>query len=122
MGKLLIIEDDHRFIDIYEREFSGVCSLRMSDDGELGVYSAKDWQPDAILLDMQLRNGTDGFEVLKRLKEDEKTREIPVILVTILDGIERLAYRNGVSEFFMKLNTDLKQVVGTTKEYVNGFD
>lgn len=50
-------------------------------DGEAGLELALKLQPDVILLDIDLQ-GIDGFEVLQRLKEDARTRDIAVIFIS----------------------------------------
>jgi CheY-like chemotaxis protein len=50
-------------------------------NGEAGLEIAVRQQPDLILLDINLPD-LDGFEVLRRLKQDAATRDIPVIAVT----------------------------------------
>ena len=52
-------------------------------DGESGLAIAEDTQPDIILLDVILP-GIDGFETCRRFKENEATRQIPVIFITAL--------------------------------------
>ena len=52
-----------------------------STSGEDGLQMALDLKPDVILLDIELE-GIDGFEVLQRLKEDARTRDIAVIFIS----------------------------------------
>jgi PAS domain S-box-containing protein len=55
--------------------------------GETGLSLAQQANPDLILLDVLLP-GIDGFETCRRLKADERTREIPVIFMTIVARTE----------------------------------
>ncbi|MCP4605104.1 MAG: response regulator, partial [Proteobacteria bacterium] len=59
----------------------------IATDGELALKRAEYAQPDIILLDI-LMPGIDGFEVCRRLKENETTRNIPVIFMTALTETE----------------------------------
>ncbi len=79
---LLIIEDDPHFASIVletarERGFKGVVALR----GDAGLSLAHQLSPDAIVLDIALP-GTDGLEVLRRLKRHPETRHIPVHVIS----------------------------------------
>jgi class 3 adenylate cyclase len=56
-------------------------------DGLEGLRMARTLRPDLILLDV-LMPGLDGFEVCRRLKNDEATQATPVVLVTLLDAKE----------------------------------
>jgi len=82
--KVLIVDDDAFLSGIYatklELEGFAVVSAR---DGDEGLRTALKETPDLILLDV-LMPKLDGFEVLKRLKADDTTKDIPVIMLTNL--------------------------------------
>ena len=59
----------------------------MAMDGEGALELAHTDPPDLILLDIMMP-GMDGYEVCRRLKADEKTKDIPVIFVTAMGEIE----------------------------------
>lgn len=80
--KILIIEDQLDLLKNYEMMLADDYSLDQAQDGEEGLKKAKE-KPDLILLDVSLP-GMDGIEVLQRLKEDEETDSIPVIVLTNL--------------------------------------
>ena len=61
--------------------------IRIARSGESALRRAQYNQPDIILLDV-LMPGIDGFETCRRLKSDEKTRDIPVIFMTSLTSTE----------------------------------
>jgi len=80
--KILIIDDDPEFlaaikITLEENGYETVTSYT----GEDGLLAARKEDPDLILLDVMLPR-KDGFVVCKEIKEDEKTRLIPVIMLT----------------------------------------
>ncbi len=82
--KILLIEDnpDHAFL--VRREFRN-CGVPVELHHVSDSAAALEWLqgdlPDAILLDIKLP-GRDGFELLILLKTNERTRDVPVILVT----------------------------------------
>ncbi len=79
---ILIIEDDPDIVELlqYSLEREGYPVLTAAD-GETGVLEATRRKPGAILLDLMLP-GVDGLEVCRRLKREEATRSIPILMVT----------------------------------------
>jgi signal transduction histidine kinase/CheY-like chemotaxis protein/HAMP domain-containing protein len=71
-----------------------------AEDGKVGFQMAVDRQPFAITLDLMMPN-KDGWTVLKELKENDITKDIPVILVSI-NGDKQIGYGFGAFEFFIK--------------------
>jgi len=61
--------------------------VRPASDGEFAIQSAQATPPDVILLDVKMP-GIDGYEVCRRLKADEQTRDIPVIFISALSETE----------------------------------
>lgn len=85
---VLIIEDEPSAVRLIRTylEVEGY-RVRVAVDGESGLAEARRDVPDAIVLDVLL-SGIDGWEVLRRLKSDERLREVPVVIVTIVDERE----------------------------------
>ena len=82
--KILIIEDNIVNIKILLEQLNlyGYKTL-IAENGEVGIKRAVFAQPDLILLDIMMP-GIDGYETCRQLKENPKTKDIPVIFVTAL--------------------------------------
>ena len=79
--------------------------LLAATDGAQGLQMAREQMPLAITLDIMMPN-KDGWQVLHALKDDPQTRDIPVILVTVVDQ-KALGYRLGATDYLLKpLNAD----------------
>ncbi|HDN27194.1 MAG TPA: response regulator, partial [Thioploca sp.] len=82
---LLIIEDDRQFSRIlmelaWEKDFKCI----IAEDGKTGLQLAKQYFPNAIILDVGLPQ-VDGWTVMERLKENPETRHIPVHFISAFD-------------------------------------
>ncbi|MDF3029781.1 MAG: sensor histidine kinase/respose regulator [Moraxellaceae bacterium] len=75
---LIIIEDDEDFADVLA-ELAAEYGFKpvVAHDGERGIEMVKQTRPDAVILDIGLP-GIDGWEVLETLKNDPRTKDIPV--------------------------------------------
>ena len=98
---VLVVDDDPGALDLLGRSLqkAGVRVVTASD-GQEALNLARTLHPAAITLDV-LMPGMDGWEVLRELKADDKTRDIPVIMVTMTDDRE-LGYSLGATEFLIK--------------------
>jgi len=84
--KILIVDDIPENIEVLAETLSGYKRL-IANNGKKAIEIAKKSLPDLILLDIMMPV-MDGFEVIKKLKKDKTTRDIPVIFVTAKDSIE----------------------------------
>jgi two-component system, OmpR family, phosphate regulon response regulator PhoB len=80
--KILIIEDDRHISKLvkYNLEKSGYYAT-IADDGEEGLEILKKHPQDLVILDVMLPK-IDGFELCRLVKQDEKLKNIPIILLT----------------------------------------
>lgn len=98
---ILIIDDDPEVrYTIGQYLISKGYSVEYAENGEDGIKKAFELQPFAITLDIMMPD-KDGWTVLKELKENDTTKDIPVILVSIT-GDKNLGYGLGAFEFFVK--------------------
>jgi len=98
---ILVIDDDKEArYTIGQYLNSKGYEVIFAQDGKVGIQMAIDKQPFAITLDLMMPD-KDGWAVLKELKENEITKDIPVILVSI-NGNKQTGYGLGAFEFFIK--------------------
>ena len=100
-GDVLVIEDDPSAVRLL-REYLEAAgySVRVAATGELGLAAVMERPPAAIVLDVLLP-GMDGWEVLRRLKADQRTQEIPVIIVTVVEEQE-VGFALGAADYLVK--------------------
>ncbi len=102
--KILIIEDDKFLKRVISRKLSGEgYEIIEALDGEKGLKSAQEENPDLILLDLILP-GIDGFEVLARIKKDPVIAVIPVIILSNLGQKEDIdkGMKMGAADYLIK--------------------
>lgn len=115
--KILLIEDEKILSEMYEtrlkREGFEVVNTR---DAEGGLELIKKEKPDLILLDLLLP-GMQGQEALKVLKEDPKTKDIPVIIFSNYDTpeVRKEAEKYGV-RYILKANVTTRDLVELVKK------
>jgi len=115
-------EDDPLMSRMYERAFRlGGHELTLAHDGEEALASLQkmDEKPTLILLDIMMPK-MNGFDVLRKIKEDEKLKSIPVIMLTNLAGESdaEKALGLGAVLYLVKSQYDPKQIVGKVQEII----
>lgn len=95
--KILIIDDEEDFCYFAKKNLEAISNYEIitANKGKKGIQIARKEKPDLILLDIMMP-GIDGFEVLKRLKGNEKTQRIPVIMFTAKDEDEAKIKASGL--------------------------
>jgi CheY-like chemotaxis protein len=98
---VLAVDDDPQVIKLYQRslESQGYQVLGVTDPTR-AKQMAMEKQPFAITLDIMMP-GVDGWQVLADLKQTEGTRDIPVIICSILEQQER-GFRLGAADYVLK--------------------
>ena len=114
-GKVLLIEDDQLMVKLYKTKLDlEGYEVNVATGALAGLKSASSDPPDVILLDIVMP-GMDGFEALRRLKENPKTRDTPVLILTNLSGEAeevQKALQLGARDFIKKSDYTMKEVVG----------
>lgn len=118
MPKILIIEDDVVLSRMYQKKFEHEgFEVAAAYSGGEGLQKAPMEKPEVILLDIMMP-AVDGFAVIRTLKKDENTRDIPIIILTNL-GTSPIfideAKRLGIQEYLIKYKTSAAEVVAAVK-------
>jgi len=79
---ILIIEDEPEIAELISLNLTRAgFETKLAGSGEDGLECIDQWGPELVILDLMLP-GIDGLEVCRRLKYEERTRQIPIIMVT----------------------------------------
>ncbi|MEY4744839.1 MAG: hypothetical protein RL272_784 [Candidatus Parcubacteria bacterium] len=121
--KILVIEDDRLFSDIYAAKFAEEgFDVLTSSNGEDGFRKIVGEKPDVVLLDIVLPKVT-GLEMLEQVRAhaDPAVRDVPVIVVTNLNQetyVEKMR-AFGVKAYFVKANVFFSQVLEKINEILD---
>jgi CheY-like chemotaxis protein/two-component sensor histidine kinase len=98
---VLVIDDDPNVIYLLQENLADAgYNVVGAASGEEGLRKARDLRPFAITLDILMPH-KDGWQVLHELKADMATRDIPIIVLSIVDQKD-LGYRLGASDYLLK--------------------
>ena len=113
MAKILLIEDEPKILEIYKSRFQEANhKIDTAPDGEEGLRKVNIFKPDIILLDI-LMPKMSGLEALKKLKSNEETKKIPVVLLTNVNGSEKNVQEGlnlGAEGYLVKASHTSKEV------------
>ncbi|NIM47415.1 MAG: response regulator [Candidatus Aenigmarchaeota archaeon] len=116
--RILIVEDDPYICKMYQLklELQGFI-IDIAINGKIGVEKVKEKKPDLVLLDI-LMPEMDGFEVMKVLKSDSQTKDIPIVVLSNVAQDERIkkALSLGAKSYIIKTQFTPAQVVQKINE------
>ena len=110
--KILIIEDDKAISKLYEKHLSSKdYAVFTAFNGKEGLEKVKTVKPDLILLDIVMPI-MDGITVLKNLKKNPEAKNIPVIMLTVLEKSESIsqALEAGITHYLVKSNYSVDEL------------
>jgi two-component system cell cycle response regulator DivK len=103
--KTVLYVEDNEFNRKIVRQLLSSTTYRLLEatDGEQGVATAIETQPDVILMDVQLPS-LSGLDATRRIRQDPTTARIPIIVVTsfAMSGDEQKAQEAGASAYLAK--------------------
>lgn len=101
VSMVLLIDDDSSMRQILTHFLTqNGFSVQAAAGGEEGLQLARELIPDVITLDVMM-SGLDGWDVLRALKKDPQLRDIPVVLVTMVEN-RSMGYSLGATEYLSK--------------------
>jgi len=101
--RILIVDDVKANIDILVDSLKGEYKLSIAIDGENALRNVEKNPPDLVLLDIMMP-GIDGYEVCRRLRASERTREIPIMFLSALEDVKDKArgFEMGANDYLTK--------------------
>ncbi len=100
----VVADDEDDILALFAAALTSAgCDVAQARDGESALRLVRERQPEVVVLDIAMP-GLDGLEVLRRLRADPSTAELPVILVSARaqEADVRLAYEEGASKYISK--------------------
>lgn len=116
--RILIVDDDSDILDLYKEALTSRNHLiETAGDGEEALVKIIEAKPDLVLLDIMLPN-MHGIEVLNRIRSDEKTKNLKVIILSALSDSQTLAQAKslGITDFIVKAQYSLPEVVARVEQ------
>lgn len=129
-AKVLLIEDEPSLISMYQAAFRlSQYELIVAQDAQAGFSAAVQNKPVIILLDIILPpaegavvefNKRVGFDIMRKLKKHQRTKSIPVVMLTNLDSPDdrEISKKLGAKEYIIKANFLPRQIVKLVDKYV----
>lgn len=119
MSKILIVEDDTFVMDIYHTKLlQEGYEVVEAGNGIEAMERLKEGIPDLMLLDIVMPY-MDGMEVLKKVKQDERLKKIPIILLSNLSQKEEITegLELGANDYLVKSHFTPSEVLEKIESY-----
>jgi len=105
MAKILIIDDDPDIVEAMKMVLEhNKYDVITADEGELGYKMAKEEMPDLIILDVMMATIDQGFHISYKLKQDEKLKLIPILMVTSISEKTKFKFDRKRDEDFIPVD------------------
>ena len=120
MTKILVAEDDKFLKHVYMNKLPKEgFEVDLAINGEIALEKIESFKPDLIILDIMMPK-MSGLEVLKKIKKDPKTKDIPVIITSNLDKNEDIqkGMKLGANDYLVKSDVSINEIVDTIKKNI----
>jgi len=112
MKTILIVDDDPDFLEstqalLQEHDYRTLSA----QNGTEAYQKAGCQRPDLILLDVMMAHDTEGFETARRLREDTRTMDIPIIMITGIRKAKRIPFRYEPDEDWLPVHAVIEKPV-----------
>jgi signal transduction histidine kinase/DNA-binding response OmpR family regulator len=105
--RILVVDDDANIRELLSQEFvEAGYEVQLAGNGREAVAAVRQQRPDLVVLDVMMPE-MNGFDVAAVLKNDPATMDIPIVILSIVQDLER-GFRLGVDRYLTKpIDTDL---------------
>ena len=121
--KALLVEDDQLILEMYKTKLETEgFDVYIASDGDAGYMIAKSSLPDLILLDI-LMPKVDGYTMLKKLKQDESTQNVPAVIFSNLSQKEEIekGFKLGARDYIIKTSITPGELVERVKGFLEKY-
>jgi CheY-like chemotaxis protein len=118
----LVVDDDRLLLRLVQLNLDKMgIEVLMAEDGPEALRLATEERPDVILLDIMMPQ-MDGYEVMRRLKSEKETRDIPVVMLTAKSNPgDRQRSRDMGAVAYITKPFRLEELRGTVSDVVNDY-
>ena len=112
--KILVVEDDVLFAKLLSNRFDAIgCSYTVVTNGEDAVVEINKTLPDVLILDLMLPGSMNGFDVLEKIKSNEETKHVPVIIVSNLGEMKDIekGMSLGAFRYLVKALVTIEEII-----------
>jgi DNA-binding response OmpR family regulator len=102
-NRALVIDDDAGLLKIISAQLADFYDVAVAESGAAALDALEYFSPDIILLDIDMPE-MDGYETLAKLRGDPRTKDVPVIFLTGMDGVDDQVrgLRSGARDYVTK--------------------
>ncbi len=119
--KIAIIEDDAAIVQMYRLKFEADgYEVKTAGDGIAGLKLVVDFDPDIVLLDLMMPQ-MSGLDVLQRLRKDDKTKDLKVVVLTNMGDAETASkvFAMKATDYIVKAEMTPKEVSEKIKKLLS---
>ncbi len=120
--RILVVDDEADFAKLIRLnlEQTGRFEVRAENRAAAALAAAKSFKPDLVLMDV-LMPDLMGSEVAAQMREDDETKDIPVVFLTAVVGKEEVVQRGGIigGHLFVAKPVDIKQLIEVIDENIS---
>jgi len=119
--KIALVEDDRFLSRMYKTKLEMEnFEVHSAADGKTGLELIQKELPDVLLLDIILPE-MEGWDIIKQMKKDPETKDIPIIILSNLGSDEDVAKAKlyGVTDYLVKAHFIPREVIAKIKKYLN---
>jgi CheY-like chemotaxis protein len=110
---ILLVDDDPIFVEAVAAVLESLYSVRTASNGSEALDKIAELPPDLIILDVMMDYISEGFDVARKLRSDERTKSIPIIMLTGVDQMYN--YRMEVDESWVPCDRYMEKPVAPEK-------
>jgi len=102
--KILVVDDEQYILEMIQLRLEEAYDVKIASSGEKAFTIALSFQPDLILMDLILESGMSGIQTISKIKSEDETKDIPILVLTgkTLDEDKEESLKVGASEFISK--------------------